>query len=242
MLFTASAVLVSLLSANAQNSNPDAGFGLALDNSKSFCLIIPHDFGNDIAADDANGVAACWGNPKGALPTKELPNGLITSAHFVKTSAYSQVTGKYNPAAYGLNPNDQGTQWDNSLKSQGGVMPQSGCAGFPQYLELFGSNIYCLRCCTEAFSSYCNPSHDTLGCEFSIAGNYGDGFSDGVGDPVPPKSLVSDYENCTTDVDVCASNNFQCCVAIGDWQSGDPHRKSKTTCRPPSDCHQSRRR
>jgi hypothetical protein len=80
------------------------------------------------------------------------------------------VTGTYDPELYGLNPNDLGTQWDNSLASQGGVMPHSGCAGTPQYLELFGSNIFCLRCCNYAFSHYCNPSNDTQGCWSAIPG------------------------------------------------------------------------
>ena len=109
----------------AQNSNPTPGFVVAIDSAKDFCLIIPKNPGEDIAANELTAVAGCWGNPKDAKPTKELPQGFITSAHYVETEIYRQVTGTYNPLAYNLNPLDQGSQWDNSLASKGGVMPWS---------------------------------------------------------------------------------------------------------------------
>ena len=112
----------------------------------------------------------------GAKPTKQLPDGLIISAHHISNEFYSQVTGRYNPSAYGLSPQDYGnlficlvlftigTQWDDSLRSQGGVLPDSGCAGYQQYLEYFGNGEFCIRCCNFAFSYYCDPSQDTRGC------------------------------------------------------------------------------
>ena len=188
MLFTLSAVLVSLLSVKAQNSNPSAGLGIAIDNSKSFCLIIPPNAGDNIADKEPDGIAACLGNPAGALPTKPMPDGLIQSAHYLKTDDYVQVTGKINPSAYKLNPNDDGGQWDDA---SWGILPKSGCVGYGAYLEYFSANQYCVRCCKDPKSESCNASYDTRGCQAGIPGDYGEGFSDnGSASPAPSVNPV----------------------------------------------------
>lgn len=160
-------------------------------------------------------------------------------------SIYFQVTGTYDSSKYGLNPNDQGTQFDDSLASQGGVLPQSGCRGAQGYLEYFGANIFCIRCCRHAFSFYCDPSHDTRGCAKGIPGDYGPGFSNnGVGvngspgstfgsAPTPPRpGIVSDWAQCSPHTDKCASSGWTCCQAPADAAAGN----GKTTCRAPGYC------
>jgi hypothetical protein len=99
-----------------------------------------------------------------------MPSGLISSAHVVRTEHYIQVTGSINPSAGKYNPSDDGTQFDDSLISQGGVLPASGCAGYGQYLEYFSARIFCVRCCNDPFSSYCDPTKDTQGCSGGIPG------------------------------------------------------------------------
>jgi hypothetical protein len=64
----------------AQNLSPKPGYIVGIDSPLQFCLIIPQNFGDDIAANDATGISGCWGNVTGASPTKQLPEGFITSA------------------------------------------------------------------------------------------------------------------------------------------------------------------
>jgi hypothetical protein len=104
------------------------GLGIGIESSTSFCLIIPVQPGNGIdtnyiAATELTGVSACTSSVPvgkyyeiglmliyfiGAKPTKQLPDGLIISAHHISNEFYSQVTGRYNPSAYGLSPQDYG--------------------------------------------------------------------------------------------------------------------------------------
>lgn len=146
------------------------GQGVGIESATSFCIIFPAQPGNGIntnyiAETEKSAVSDCTSQvPVGAKPAKSLPSGFIKSAHMISNEYYSQVTGTYDPSKYGLNPNDDGTQYDDSLASQGGVLPDSGCAGFQGYLEYFGGGTFCIRCCNYAFSYYCNPSLDTRGC------------------------------------------------------------------------------
>jgi hypothetical protein len=136
-----------------------------------------------------------------------------------------------------------GTQLDNSLLSQGGVLPESGCVGHPAYLEYIGASVFCLRCCNYAFSNYCNPSNDTVGCRVGIPGNYGPGF-DGtfaaVDDPlfgVNPNPPVLNGNNCYPGTDTCATENYQCCRSKSvNTNNGTKFDRIKTTCQYPADC------
>lgn len=181
---------------------------------------------NYIAFYEKSGVSACTASavPQGASPTKSLPTGFIQSAHFISNQFYSQVTGRYNPSAYGLSPADQGTQFDDLLAEYKGVLPNSGCAGFQTYLEYLGSGVFCIRCCKYAFSYYCNPSYDTVGCYNGIPGDYDSpGFTNnGVpavtgsapstfgSAPIPIRTLVPDWLACAPATDTC-SPGFTCC-------------------------------
>lgn len=193
------------------------------------------------------GVSACTSDvPAGAKPTKQLPDGLIISAHHISNEFYSQVTGRYNPSAYGLSPQDYGTQWDDSLRSQGGVLPDSGCAGYQQYLEYFGNGEFCIRCCNFAFSYYCDPSQDTRGCRAGIPGDYNTpGFTNNglpviAGSspslfgsaPYPRPYYVPDWAQCAPATDTCISSSFTCCQSPEDALIGN----GKTTCRAPGYC------
>jgi hypothetical protein len=91
----------------AQNPNPSPGLGIALENSKNFCLIVSPR-GSDIAAAEREAKSACYGNPKGALPGFEIPDNFIVSAHVYETPHYTDVTGMVNGAAYGYKDGDQG--------------------------------------------------------------------------------------------------------------------------------------
>lgn len=136
-----------------------------------------------------------------------------------------------------------GTQLDNSLLSQGGVLPESGCADHPAYLEYIGASVFCLRCCNYAFSNYCNPSNDTIGCRLGIPGNYGPGFDvtyASVTDPIfgsNPNPPVLNGNNCYPGTDTCATPNYICCRSKSvNTKNGTKFDRIKTTCQYPGDC------
>jgi hypothetical protein len=91
----------------AQNSQPSDGLGIALENSKNFCLIVSPK-GSDIAQSEREAKAACYGSPQNAKPGFDIPQSMIVSAHFVKTKHYSQVTGILDGSKFGYKSNDQG--------------------------------------------------------------------------------------------------------------------------------------
>ena len=244
------------------------GQGVGIESATSFCIIFPSQPGNGvntnyIAETEKSAVSGCTSQvPVGAKPAKSLPSGFIKSAHMISNEYYSQVTGTYDPSKYGLNPNDDGTQYDDSLASQGGVLPDSGCAGFQGYLEYFGGGTFCIRCCNYAFSYYCNPSLDTRGCRvgtlfsiyiylltllnLGIPGDYdtpgftnngapavtGSASSSYGSAPNPRPDYVPDWSQCAAASDTCMSSGFTCCQAPADAQAGN----GKTTCRAPGYC------
>lgn len=236
----------------AQNLNAIDGQGVGIESATSFCIIFPAQPGNGIntnyiAETEKSAVSGCTSQvPVGAKPAKSLPSGFIKSAHMISNEYYSQVTGTYDPSKYGLNPNDDGTQYDDSLASQGGVLPDSGCAGFQGYLEYFGGGTFCIRCCNYAFSYYCNPSLDTRGCRAGIPGDYdtpgftnngnpavtGSASSSFGSAPDPRPNYVPDWAQCAAPSDTCMSSGFTCCQAPADASAGN----GKTTCRAPGYC------
>ena len=166
----------------------------------------------------------------------------------METPAFVQVTGTYDPRPYQLKPDDQGPQYDNSLRSQGGVLPETSCAGYPMYLEYFGNGVFCLRCCKFAFSNYCNPSLDTRGCVAGIPGIYNQpGFTNtytSVNDPLfgrDPNPPAVDFNNCNPYTDTCANSTrgFVCCQSQSlpkNTSSGYTYDNIKTTCQHNSWC------
>lgn len=107
--------------------------------------------------------------------------------------------------------------------------------------------MFCLRCCKDAFSSFCNPSDDTQGCysafgagaDFSPSGFTNNGVrvngsppTQVVGSvPAAQSTPVSAYLDCSPVTDSC-KNGFVCCQSSIDVKAGE----GKTTCRPSNDC------
>ena len=66
----------------AQYDNAADGFQVAIKDATSFCLIMPPNPGDDIAATEREAISMCWNSPPGGKPRRTIPSGFIQSAHF----------------------------------------------------------------------------------------------------------------------------------------------------------------
>jgi hypothetical protein len=164
--------LVSSILAQKQNS----GVTIAVENERSFCLMIPPRPGELFGPTEHEAIAACYGNPRGALGAISLPSGFIQSAHFLSTDSYVQVTGRMDGATYGMDPNDDGGMIDDA---SWGIRPTSTCFGYSSYVEYMGARpgVYCVRCCKSGHDHLCDATRDRIGCFQGIPGDYGPGFT-----------------------------------------------------------------
>jgi len=123
--------------------------------------------------------------------TRIMPAGTITGAQFMKTSAYIQVTGKFNQSGIGLDPTDTGGELDphgadlagNPL---GGLVYSSGLPSSKDNTTLIqatswnnfvGSGTFCVKLCdsTVTTPNYCQNTIDLLGCDYNMPASYTDG-------------------------------------------------------------------
>ena len=97
-----------------------------------FCLMLPPTAGGNIGNTEGTSLSRCIGNVPGSKAVGPLPEGFITSAHFIETPQFVQVSGNLDNARYGLDPTDGGGQYDSAM---GGSRPYSMCANYPSYLS-----------------------------------------------------------------------------------------------------------
>ncbi|OBZ87732.1 hypothetical protein A0J61_04221 [Choanephora cucurbitarum] len=137
-------------------------------DSQNFCVFLPPDDASDRIISDSewNANAYCMGNTPLAKDAGKLPDGFITSAHYVKTDAYVQVTGTMDYTKANLVGTDEGGQMD--IKAPKG----SSCVGWQYYVNLIEpiSNTYCMRCCND--TTNCNRGISEKGCAHIIPGDY----------------------------------------------------------------------
>lgn len=74
--------------------------------------------------------------------------GFITTAHYLKSSTYVQVTGFFDRTKYKLGANDGGGQYDNHGK---GKPVAAMCKGYNFFVSLIEPDIerFCIRCCQD---------------------------------------------------------------------------------------------
>lgn len=116
----------------------------AIQDEKNFCTMFPPKSVSEVAPSEACATSVCFGNPsaKDTKNNERFKDGVILSAHYVKTVNYTQVTGCMNGALWDLNPSDDGGQmdshgWDYRCDDNGKFMA----------LVEPSSNTYCIRCC-----------------------------------------------------------------------------------------------
>ncbi|KAI9472281.1 MAG: hypothetical protein EXX96DRAFT_583516 [Benjaminiella poitrasii] len=137
-------------------------------DATDFCIFLPpsNSTNRNIADTEWNANAFCLGTVPLATGAEKLPTGFITSAHYVKTDTYVQVTGQMDYTKAKLNKSDQGGQYD--IKAPIG----SSCTGWSYYVNLVEpiSNTYCIRCCND--TKTCNRGISEKGCAHIIPGDY----------------------------------------------------------------------
>ncbi|KAJ3046221.1 hypothetical protein HDV00_000033 [Rhizophlyctis rosea] len=164
-----------------------SGITLVVKSATNFCAMLPPNPGDTVGNTESISLAYCTSPVDGdAIGARAFPGGFITSAHYVATSGYVQVTGTFDRSKYSLKSSDGGGQYDSAAA---GIRPGSSCAGWGSYLEYLepDSQRYCVRCCAddgEADNSPCNWHHDLDGCN-RIGGDYGWYF------PIPSYAVTS---------------------------------------------------
>lgn len=162
--FTSIIVTISLL---AVVVNAKGQIAQVVD-ANDFCVFLPpSDSTNRIISDtEWNANAFCLGNTPLAKGAEKLPTGFITSAHYVKTDTYVQVTGQMDYTKANLVGTDGGGQMD--VRAPMG----SSCAGWKFYVNLIEptTNTYCMRCCND--DRTCNRGISEKGCAHIIPGDY----------------------------------------------------------------------
>nr|CAG8494062.1 9214_t:CDS:1 [Entrophospora candida]CAG8635841.1 36_t:CDS:1 [Entrophospora candida] len=147
-----------------------AGNEITLD-ATTLCTYLPPKAGGNIADHEDDAVPFCnTTTPTGVTGTVNLiPDGFIVSSNFLAGDGFVQYTGKINPSAYSLDPNDEGGQYDSV-----GAPPGAKCVGndFVKFVNLIEpkDERFCIRCCSD--KSKCNTSKSTAGCPDIIPGDY----------------------------------------------------------------------
>ncbi|WP_157664024.1 hypothetical protein [Burkholderia ubonensis] len=142
------------------------GLTVSITSRDNFGFFLPSKPGQKIA-ESIDSAIAFMTQPNPLAPRATLfPAGFIVSAHFIENNSkgYVQVTGRFNPSAYGLSLTDGGGQYDARNP------PGAKVGGYPYFLNLVepDSEVYCIRACKA--SRDCKPV--TKSCETDIPGDY----------------------------------------------------------------------
>ncbi|KAI8811441.1 hypothetical protein BJ742DRAFT_797758 [Cladochytrium replicatum] len=118
---------------------------------------------NQCASVATDAVVHCT-DPSIAPGAKQLPAGLIASAHLVKAADGSkiQITGTLNNVY--IMANDDGGQYDHTNTGQYEVNspPGGGVSGYDEYVNLVGTGVFCIQLCKGTYN--CNSDNDYTGC------------------------------------------------------------------------------
>ncbi|KAI9252667.1 hypothetical protein BY458DRAFT_559179 [Sporodiniella umbellata] len=134
----------------------------------NFCIFLPPKPGLEVAVNENNGIPFC--SKKNTVPKATVfPSGFITTAHYLKTSQYVQITGFFDRTKYNLQESDGGGQYDNHAH---GKPVGAQCEGYNYFVNLIEPDIqrFCIRCCKE--KSDCNTGRSGYGCLRVVSGDY----------------------------------------------------------------------
>jgi hypothetical protein len=160
--------LATIASVNAMFLPRDtSGITATVESENVFCSFLPSKPGESIGESEDDAIAFCTQESPKAPGAKLFPDGFIVSSHFKATDDFVQVTGKMDGSKAGLDPKDEGGQYDSV-----GAPPGATCAGFKKFVNLVEPNdgIYCIRCCHNAGD--CNTGQSEAGCRKIIPGDY----------------------------------------------------------------------
>ncbi|KAI9317281.1 hypothetical protein BX666DRAFT_1944126 [Dichotomocladium elegans] len=168
VLAAASAVSASPLDKRSDVMTVTPTVQVQLTSAQDFCMFFPPSPGMLVAPNEDNGIPFCSkaGRTKGA---KAFPKGTITTAHYLKTSKYAQVTGYFDRTKYKLQMTDGGGQYDNHNK---GKPVGATCKGYKYFVQMLEPDIerFCIRCCHSKVD--CNTGRSEYGCLRVVPGDY----------------------------------------------------------------------
>lgn len=156
---------------------------VSLNNVNDFCMYGPPVKGADseIGNLEAVVVAYCTQPRNGA---RLIPDGTITSAHFVKTPLYVQISGTWDGTAVDIVKGDSGGELDpHGATGEGnpvGGNVTSNVEGkdvfYEEWMMFISDEQFCLRICTAedpengiTAARQCEHEIDTLGCNWVMA-------------------------------------------------------------------------
>ncbi|KAG0737911.1 hypothetical protein G6F33_001831 [Rhizopus arrhizus] len=164
----ASLFLVATSFVNAASNNSGDHPLTTIKSQDNFCIFLPPKPGLEVAVNENNGIPFC--SNKNAVPKATVfPTGFITTAHYLKTSKYVQVTGFFDRSKYNLGESDGGGQYDNHAK---GKPVGAQCEGYNYFVNLIEPDIerFCIRCCKD--KADCNTGRSGYGCLRVVSGDY----------------------------------------------------------------------
>ncbi|KDN44501.1 hypothetical protein K437DRAFT_137144 [Tilletiaria anomala UBC 951] len=151
---------------------------------EDFCLWGPPT-PDTIGSSERQAVAYCTRPTHG---TRLIPDGTITSAHFVQTSEYVQVTGVGDFTSIGIPLGDAGGEMDSAGMDDlsnpiGGVVyttakPSANGRSVmaTEWTNFMSWNQFCFRVCFgNNAEQHCQHIYDILGCRWNIPANYDPG-------------------------------------------------------------------
>ncbi|PWN32914.1 uncharacterized protein FA14DRAFT_174580 [Meira miltonrushii] len=148
-----------------------------INDVNDWCIWGPPD-GGDIGTTERVAVAYCTTNKHG---TRLIPDGTLTSVHFLKTPSYVQVSGTGDFTSIGIPMGDSGGEMDphgaDDLGNPiGGIMfttanPASN--GQPrqvrEWTNFMSWDQYCLRACWgDQAAAHCEHIYDVMGCRWNM--------------------------------------------------------------------------
>ncbi|PWN25382.1 hypothetical protein BDZ90DRAFT_243438, partial [Jaminaea rosea] len=173
-----------------------------INDADDFCLWAPPKPNTQVAVSEEIEVAWCTKDHGARL----IPDGTLTSVHFVKTSAYVQVTGTGDFTKINIAAGDQGGELDphgatGNGNPIGGLVYTTAFTGKHEQINEWMSEIsatdFCFRGCrgTNATSQMmCSHIYDEMGCGFIMPANYAAGtFESCEGDVAMAPGIISSW-------------------------------------------------
>ncbi|KAK3815456.1 MAG: hypothetical protein J3Q66DRAFT_402419 [Benniella sp.] len=141
---------------------------VVIEPDERFCLLLPRNWGSDIASHLHNSVSYCTSVTSVVRNARKFDPGFIRTVRYTEgpNLNYTQVTGQFNRDKFGLSASDHGGQADPAH-------PRGAqCVGFKYFVQFVEPNeeIYCLRCCH--YRRDCPTNMSGAGCRVVMPGYY----------------------------------------------------------------------
>lgn len=180
---------------------------------------------------------------KSGYGTRLIPQGTIQGAHFVKTSAYVQVTGTGDLTKINVPKGDMGGELDphgadgNGNPIGGLVFSNAFGQKYKQiheWMSFMSDSQFCFRAClgkSQNAQNLCQHIYDTMGCNWNIPANYNPGFEDCTGDVAPAPGIYgeSTFYQDNGNTPAAYPPPASQCSAIASLEYGAPQASSTST-------------